>query len=61
MQLLPAFAGHFSEVLAPHHLRGQVLFFPEELHRVEHLLLTRDMTFNDLANDLAMLAADLEM
>ena len=28
---------------------------------VEHLLLTRDMTFNDLANDLAMLAADLEM
>jgi hypothetical protein len=28
---------------------------------VEHLLVTRDMTFRDLAGDLANLAADLEM
>lgn len=29
--------------------------------RVEHLLVTRDMTFQDLTSDLAALAADLEM
>ncbi len=28
---------------------------------VEHLLLTRDLTFKDLTSELAMLAADLEM
>ena len=32
-----------------------------EFGQVEHLLVTRDMTFNDLTTDLAALAADLEM
>ncbi len=33
----------------------------QPLGEVEHLLLTRDMTFDDLGHDLTMLVADLDM
>ena len=33
----------------------------QPLGEVEHLLLTRDMTFGDLGHDLTMLVADLDM
>ena len=33
----------------------------QPLSDVEHLLLTRDMTFGDLGHDLTMLVADLDM
>ncbi len=33
----------------------------QPLGELEHLLLTRDMTFDDLGHDLTMLVADLDM